>query len=360
MKISIIGAGNGGQAMAGHFALLGHEITLYNISKEAVRPIFETKQIALNDKITGLASLHHVTDNIEEAIKDAEVVMITTTANAHRELAVKMAAFAQDGQIFVLNPGRTLGAFEFYQNIHQFTDKKIYVAEAQTLIYACRADTPGNVRIIGIKDKVMLAAYPTCDTNFVIKKVNGIFSCFVPAQNVLHTSLENIGAILHPSVMLFNASAIERGNLFYFYNDITPAVTHFISELDKERLKIGEKFNIKLLSVEDWVAYAYADIVGNNLYEKMKDNPAYYKILAPNTLKTRLLTEDIPTGLIPMCELAKIAGVQTPLMQGLINISKTMIEPHWIENARTMEKLGLSHISYHTFFNLFIKNRFNE
>jgi len=66
-----------------------------------------------------------------------------------------------------------------------------------------------------------------------------------------------------------------------------------------------------------------------------------------------LLTEDIPTGLIPMSELADIAGVNTPLMKGLIDISKTIIEPHWFENARTMKNLGLNDFTYNEFCGLF-------
>lgn len=325
--------------MAGHFAFLGHRVTLYGRNLSKVSIISETKMIDLSEKINGSSHLLLVTDSLNVALSDAELIMVVTTADAHRDLAKKMAPFLRDNQIIVLNPGRTLGALDFSNALYQSTDKRLYVAEAQSLIYACRADSPGNVRIIGIKDKVLLAAYPAVDTLHVLEVLNNIFPCFVPAINTLETGLENIGAILHPSVILFNAAAIERGNLFYFYNDMTPAIARFLEAIDLERLAIGKAFGLNLRSVTEWVSYAYPGINGDKLCDKMKNNPAYYKILAPNHLDSRLLTEDVPTGILPLLELGKISGVPTPLMESVLNISQTLLMRSFQEEGRTLKNL---------------------
>jgi opine dehydrogenase len=54
MKISIIGAGNGGHAMAGHFGQLGHEVTLYNRTIFHIRHLLENPAIILSDKLSGV------------------------------------------------------------------------------------------------------------------------------------------------------------------------------------------------------------------------------------------------------------------------------------------------------------------
>jgi len=349
MKISIIGAGNGGQAMAGHFALLGHEMSLYNMSLNAIQLLADSKKIVLKGAIAGEGKIKIITESLEEAVRDAELIMLVTTADAHRELAEKMAPYLQENQIIVLNPGRTLGALDFSNALKKVSKKKIYIAEAQTLIYACRAESIGNVRIIGVKDKVLLSAYPSSDTDHVISVLNSVFSCFIKAKNILKTSLENIGAILHPSIVMFNAAAIERGNQFYFYNDITTAIAYFIEEIDKERLNVGKAFGVNLLSVAEWVSFAYKDIVGDTLCEKLKNNPAYYKILAPDNLHSRLLLEDIPTGLIPFMELATLSDVKTPLMNAIVNISQTLLNKNFYEEGRTLKNLGLNHLNIKEF-----------
>jgi len=339
MNISIIGIGNGGQAMAGHFALLGHTVTLYGRNLSKVSIIAETRKIHLTEEINGIGHLALVTNSLNTALKDADLIMVVTTADAHRDLAKEMAPFLKDNQIVVLNPGRTLGAVDFSNAMYQNTSKRIYVAEAQSLIYACRADSPGNVRIIGVKDKVLLAAYPAADTLHVLRVLNSIFPCFVLASNILETGLENIGAIFHPSVILFNAAAIERGNIFYFYNDMTPAIAGFLETIDLERLAIGKAFGLNLRSVTEWVSYAYPGIIGNTLCEKMQNNPAYYKILAPTKLDNRLLTEDVPTGILPLVELGKISGVPTPLMESVLRISQGLLMKNFHAEGRSIKNL---------------------
>lgn len=345
MNISIIGAGNGGQAMAGHFSLLGHNIKLYNRTISKIKEIVKSKEINLNDKITGTATISCVTDDLKTAISGAAVIMVTTTADAHKTIAIDIAPYIEDNQIIVLNPGRTLGALEFSLELKKRTTKRFLIAEAQSLIYACRADKPGNVRVIGVKSKVFLSAFPSIDTDYVLDTINKIYPCFVKAENILFTSLENIGAILHPSVILFNAAAIERGNMFYFYNDMTHSVAHFIEELDKERLEIGKAFNIELLSVSEWVSYAYKNIEGRTFLEKIRNNPAYYKILAPTNLKNRMLLEDIPTGILPMIELGRIVGINTPLMQSVFQIAQSLIATNLLNNGRTFANLGLDNLN---------------
>ena len=73
--------------------------------------------------------------------------MVTTPATGHYELACLMAPYLKDGQIIVLNPGRTGGALEVYETIRNYgCDKDIIVAEAQTFIYACRATGPQSAK----------------------------------------------------------------------------------------------------------------------------------------------------------------------------------------------------------------------
>lgn len=345
MKISIIGAGNGGQAMAGHFALLGHRVTLFNRTRERISPVMAGKSIRLNEALQGIGALDRVTADLAQAVMGAELIMVTTTADAHRELAERMAGLVTDGQVIVLNPGRTLGAFEFGTAIRKSTAKRLFIAEAQSLIYACRAEQPGQVRVIGVKENVPLAAYPRRDTGHVLSILNAVYPCFVRAGSVLETSLENIGAVLHPSVILFNAAAIERGQDFYFYNDMTPAVADFLERIDAERLQIGRAFGLTLKSLAEWISFAYKDIQGHTLLEKIRNNPAYYKILAPRSLHSRLLLEDIPTGILPLVELGRLAGVETPLMDSVLKISQALLQVDFRHRGRTLQNLGIASVS---------------
>jgi opine dehydrogenase len=341
MKISVIGAGNGGQTMAGHFSLLGHSVILYNRNLEELEDLASHKTIQLQGVISGVAKLYDITDDIRKAVAHSELLMVTTTADAHTNIAKAIAPYVRSSQIVVLNPGRTFGAFVFSKVIMEETSQRPIVAEAQSLLYACRASKQGHVNILGLKKNVPVAALPAKHTDKVLEVLNSITQGFIKANSILETSLENIGAILHPGIVIANAATIERGESFYFYRDMTSAVSNILQNLDTERIKIAESFGVTVKPVIDWISFAYKNNEGETLHEKMRLNPAYYNILSPAELNNRYLTEDIPTGLIPMSELAQIVKVPTPYMNSIITLSMGLLGMDFYKNGRTLKNLGL-------------------
>lgn len=342
MKITVIGAGNGGQAISGYLALQGYEVALYDIVEEKIVDLQKLGGIHLMGRIKGFGKLSCITTDIAEAVKGAEIIMVTTVANAHKVVARSLAPFIEEGQIIILNPGRTCGALVFKQSLSENgCTQKFFLGEAQTLVYACRIIENGTVNIIGVKDEVLLAGLPSKDTAYILSRVNPMYPSFVAADNVLRTSLENIGAMFHPCVCLFNAATIERHDEFWFYRDMTDRVAAFIEKFDEERLAVGKAYGIELLGVNDWIKFAYKDTEGDTLCERMKNNPAYHDIKAPGTIFTRQLTEDIPTGVLPILELGRAAGVDTPLLASMVTMVETLLGQDLHTNGRTLNRLGL-------------------
>lgn len=343
MKYAVLGAGNGGQAISAWLSMQGHEVFLYEIVEERVDALSKRKEIRLQGAIEGLGHISNVTNDIHSAVRGADVIMVVTTANAHAAVASDLASDLVDGQLVLLNPGRTGGALEFKRTLNACGCKaRVYVAEAQTLIYAARLVEDGVVNIIGVKDKVLLSAVPATDTQYVLDKVSPDFPMFSAAKNVLRTSLENIGAMFHPCVLLFNAATIERNDVFWFYRDMTPQIAEFIERFDNERLAVGRAYGIELLSVSEWISYAYPGTPGDTLCEKMKNNPAYHDIKSPSTIFTRQLTEDIPTGVLPIMELGEVAGVEVPLLKSMVSICGNLLGIDFRKKGRTLEHLGLA------------------
>ncbi len=343
MKIAVIGAGNGGQAIAGYLATQNYEVALYDIVEEKINDLKRLGGIKLEGRLQGFGKIDCITTNISEAVMGAEIIMVTTIANAHKTVAQNIAPLVEDGQVIVLNPGRTCGALVFKQTLYEAGCKaRFYLAEAQTLVYACRIVENGTVNIIGVKDEVLLSALPSSDTDYVLSKINPLYNSFVKTNNVLRTSLENIGAMFHPCVLLFNAATIERNEVFWFYRDMTDQVAGFVEKFDAERLAVGKAYGIDLLSVKDWIKFAYKDTEGETLCERMRNNPAYHDIKSPSTIFARQLTEDIPTGVLPIMELGKVAGVETPLLESMIHICEALLGQDLHSNGRNLKNLGLA------------------
>src|SRR5665648_482775 len=101
IKITVIGAGNGGKTMAAHMALLGKNVTLYNRTFEHVSVISERGGIDLEfpGGLSGFAPLHQVTDDIKTALKKSRLVMVVIPSYGHRDIAKLTAPYLRDDHI---------------------------------------------------------------------------------------------------------------------------------------------------------------------------------------------------------------------------------------------------------------------
>lgn len=141
LKITIIGAGHGGKAMAADLAIRGHAVRLYNRTYENIQTIAARGGIELELE-TGsqeLGPIHTVTDDMARALDGAHLIMVVVPASGHRDIAEACAPHLVDGQIVVLNPGRTGGALEFRHVLAEAgCTAEIIIAETETFLFADR------------------------------------------------------------------------------------------------------------------------------------------------------------------------------------------------------------------------------
>jgi len=347
-KIAVLGAGNGGMAMAAYLSLKGYEVNLYDKFEKTIEGISKLGGIELDGvSLNGFAKMNIVTTDLAKAIAGCEMLMVVTPAFAHRELAETMAPHLEDGQIIVLHPGRTCGALEVRHTITKVNASvDVTVAEAQTLIYAARRHGENCATIHGVKDKVTLAAIPTSRTGMVVGKMNRFYEAFVAAANIMETSLLNIGAIFHPGPAIFNIARIEcKCDYEHYHEGITPCVGRILEKVDGERVAIAKKINIDTISAKEWLEEVYGVKPEETLQKTIRKNEVYAGITAPKDFHTRYISEDIPMSLIPLSELGKMAGVETPFMNMLIEIASTMHEKNYRESGRNLKSLGIDNMS---------------
>lgn len=343
-RFAVLGAGHGGQAMAGHLAYLGYRVSLYNRTDERLEPIRNSGGITLNGVINGFGPIEVVTSNMEEAIADADIIMVVVPANAHRFIATEAAPYLRDGQIVVLHPGRTGGALEFSHVIKSSgTKAEVTIAEASTLIYAARNNNPAQVTIYGIKNSIPVAALPGHHTAQVVNALRVAMPQFVPGDNVLKTSLDNIGAIFHPGLVILNAARIEatRGDFDFYMEGVTPTVAKVLEAMDAERIAVAAALGIPATSARTWLYVAY-DAAGRTLYEAIQNNHGYKGIKAPSSIYHRYITEDVPMSLVPIAALGGLLGVPTPTIRAMIHLGSLLLGENYWQEGRTVERMGIA------------------
>jgi opine dehydrogenase len=343
-EIAVIGAGNSGLAMAAHLALSGHRVRLWNRSIRNIENLIHTRRIKCTGRIEGIAELELVSVDLGEVIDGVNLIMVTTPANSHRDIAGFMAPYLTEEKTIILNPGRTFGVIEVE---HVLSDKQVpvmpLVAETQTIVYTCRKTSEDSVVVLSLKDRVLIAAHTRCETETVISRLpDCLRPYFTAAESMAFTSLGNVGAILHCAPVIFNTGWIEnrKVDFKYYYDGITPTVAAFLEKLDRERLQIALRLGVHIESAAEWMRRSY-NIEGDNLYECIQNNECYRTIDAPRSLNHRYIFEDIPCGLVPLESLGRELGVGMESIPRVIDMASELLDYDFRGKGRTLDRLGL-------------------
>lgn len=362
IKFAIIGAGNAGCAFAAHLKLLGHETRLYDVFEKQLSGLVQADNViefggnldvsGVGPGATAPARIDYVGNDLATAVENADVIMCTAPAHAHRAMAIDLAAHVTAGQVIVLNPGRTCGAIEVARVLAENgAAQDVTVVEAQTLLYACRR-TGNSVHVFGVKERVGCAALPHDQLDRFLQPMQSALPQFVKEQQgIWATSLDNIGMLFHPTPTLFNLSRMETGEPFDYYIDgMSPTLAALVEKLDGERCQIAQAMGVEIPNAVQWLKLTYG-AEGNSLYEAVQNNPAYVGIKAPqlksveDKLGLRYVVEDVPTGLVPVSELGAKLGIATPNIDLMIRVAEMVYDRDFRADGRTLQRLGLAGLS---------------
>ena len=346
-RYTVMGAGNGGLAVAGVLGIQGFPVCLYNRTEEHLQGVSWHGGVQVTGAMNGFGPVTSVTSDVETAVAHADVIMVVTPATAHRPLAVKMAPHLRDGQVIVLNPGRTGGALEFRRVLsEQRCEASVLIAETQTFLYASRAVSKSAAHIFKIKNSVPLATLPAHWIPPALAILNQAFPAFVAGGSVLSTSLDNIGAVFHPALTILNAGWIEgtKGRFEYYIDGITPSIAKVLEAIDTERRWVAAALGVHCVTAREWLYLSY-DSAGSSLFEAIQNTSGYRGIQAPATIAHRYISEDVPMSLVPLSSLGQSLGVPTPTIDMIIQLAQLLHGKDYRREGRTVERLGIAGLS---------------
>jgi opine dehydrogenase len=198
-----------------------------------------------------------------------------------------------------------------------------------------------------LTDGVFLAALPCKDTDKVLALVKEAYPCFIPAKNILQTTLQNANPVIHPAVSLLNIGLIERtkGDFLFYAEGITASVGRVMEAVDKERIAVGKELGVEV--VPDPVMGVRQGYMQDAIYGKgYSEGIGFQGSRAPSNLDGRYIHEDVGYGLLFVSELGKSLGIETKVIDGIIDIfSVVMDRDYRAEKKRTMQTLGLAKYS---------------
>lgn len=342
-KWAIIGAGNGGEAFAAYLSIKGLDIAIFDVFQDTVDTLNKQGGIYLDgeSKVTGFGKILFASTDIEKVIEGAEVILLILPSAFHKTIAVKLAPYLKNAQIVIGNPITPMGSMEFSNTLKEAgCCADIVLAGTNTLLFACRLQKVGKVIVGGQKNDIMVAAYPAIKNDVVFRAVKDILPEYRMVPDLLQVTFDNLNFEFHPGPTLLYTAMIENQNIkFEYYHDFVPAQIKLIMAIDKERLKLCKIYGVEARDVTTIFRDEYG--YDGDLYQMIKHADCYKGIMGPDTLNNRFLTEDIPYSLRAIQSLAKIARIETPAIDTVINMAYILVGDK-LDEGRTLKNLGLS------------------
>jgi opine dehydrogenase len=206
MKITVLGAGAGGTAVAFDCAVHGHEVRLFDFPQFPgnIAAIAGQGGIHAEGYIEGFGPTVYSGHDIDEALEGAELIWVVGPAFSTEPFGNAVKGKLRTAQNVIVSPGSCGGALAFKKAAGlAVEDNSIRLAETHTLHYAVRLSEPGRVRIfLKLKAGNLLAALPGRNTDKILEMIADVYPSMEPAKNVIQTSLQNANPVIHPAVTL--------------------------------------------------------------------------------------------------------------------------------------------------------------
>ena len=339
-KYVIIGAGNGGQSLAGDMVIRGTKVSaIYDKNPTPIRDIAAAGGIKMSGPVVqGFAPIEHPTENLEDAMQQGNVFLVTIVSNFHPQLAKEMAPFVRETDIILLIPGNSGSSLLFRKALKENGVKKMpLIGETISMPYATRLLGPAHAGIKARKLELPMAALPANRNKELYDAINPAIPETSLWSDALSVGMNNLNPCGHVPYYLFNLGKVEaprpEDSDFHAWNTKT---TDRIRDLyDAERIAVMDAVGLKPLSYDEAERICY-----NNVhYVPIKQDT----IVSANAVQVpdRFIDEDVPLNLTLISDLGHAVGVPTPITDLLIDVSNLVREKDFRKTGTTMEKLGI-------------------
>ena len=297
-------------------------------------------------RVVGFAAVDRATTDLPSAVDGADVIIVVTGGNSQAVVARSLAPLVRDGQVILLIQGNTGGSLIVRRALDDAGCRaEVDVAEMDNYPYSCWRLSPTRIRPIVRKRWLQIATFPGNRIGEVFPRLSPLFPEAVAAPNTLYTGFTNANAMLHVANCVANAGRIESGDSYKFYAEgVTPAVARLYEAINAERVAVAAALGASVPSLADWFDRVYgvreATLVETCQRLTYNSDGPYQATGTPKSLDHKFITEDVPTGLMPMSALGTAAGVRTSAIDTLVEVVRSMTGKDFADDARTLRALG--------------------
>ncbi len=343
--IAIIGAGNAARSLACVLASRGHSPHLLVRNPDKLQALTQRGSIRSSGKLEGDFSIVEVSTDFGSVLSNCATVFVATTTDAYSEIARRLAPHLTEHHEVILFSSKFAGVVEFK---HVLGARSHYPAIIETdSLFASRIQEDDSVWIRGIKQWTLYSSYNNSKTSNNASTIRRFFPGLTAAENVVQRGLTDFGALAHPITMIANMNNVDRNTGFLFYYEgFTSKTVILLERLEEEFGCLARAYGTSVIPMKELLNRYYGCDTSGDLLQAMRTVPNYSFSKAPGTLHHRFIEEDVASSLVPMQQLARKAGIETPMMDSIVNLSSILLGREFGKDGRTLAKLGWDNLSH--------------
>ncbi len=344
-SIGVVGSGNIARALTAHLAAGGHEVRMYARRPEALASVREAGSLTADGMLTGTFPVAEVTGDPGRLTAECPVVFVATVTTAYRDVAAVLAPVLQPNQLIVTFSSKLFGSVEFggALRVHGAPDS-VEVVETDCIL-AARVMPDGTV-LMARKNWNLLGAPRRQSVEAHLPLLAKLFPGLEPATNLVHRGVSDFGAMAHVVISYANLSKIDRAEPVLFYEEgLSERTVRLLAATEQEFRTVAEAYGASLLPMPE-ILNRYYGADSSDLLSAMRSARPYRGVLAPTSVDDRLLREDVINTLVPLEQLAELAGVRTPMVSAMISLAGTLAGADYRTTGRTLLRLGLADLDH--------------
>lgn len=342
LNVAVIGASGSGVAIAGYLASIGHQVKLYDEAPENLHPIIMQNGIRVSGHTTGFGKIDIATTQIQEALSGSEIILITTPASKHRQLAALISTLITDQQLILLVAAESFGAWDFKQTlIQQNCFAKTIIAETQSHVLNFQSITKDHCRILEIENRIPVAAIKSDQVYSSMQKLRRLFPQLIPVENILHSSLMDVRNFIFPAILTLNDALNGADQQLLSKYNLKISLLQLIHAIDLERTEVAVHLGVKIAGIDEWLRISNNSF-GASILQTIIQGSGHslaQNSQIPSYYSTNL---GIAYNLVPLLSLGRMFGLPLEKTEAIINIASDFYNQNYISIGRTVDNLGIS------------------
>lgn len=349
MKVSIIGCGNVGVALAADLSIGGHEVSVVKTTQTNTETFEEIRKNgnSLFIKEEGQyrkAVISKLTYDLSE-IANADVVFVTIQSTYHEHLIKKMSRYLRDEQIVVVICSYMSSCY-----FKKYCSASPIIAETAGPYLEGRVETndlSGEIVFrVGCRlSRSPMSVSPVERADECMEKLSKLYDGMTNEYSVIESALLNPNMVLHTVGSIMSIPRIEYSDgVFCMYREAysrkNEATMRIMLSLDEEKKKV-----LKALGCHPVDIFNASSFVGDPVESFYEYSESSDRALSPTSVRSRYITEDVSQGLVLFESIAKRLGIATPIATSMIDIAGAALGRDFRSEGRTIEKMGVTDLS---------------